>query len=70
LEGTKSIDIFECARLDHDVSLEETIGAIAELVKEGKVGGIGLSEVKASTIEKAHKIHPVCVQELQKALNY
>jgi pyridoxine 4-dehydrogenase len=66
LDGTKSIDIFECARLDHDVPLEETIGAIAELVKEGKVGGIGLSEVKASTIEKAAKIHPVGTSASQK----
>lgn len=65
LDGTKSIDIFECARLDHDTPLEETIGALAELVKEGKIGGIGLSEVKASTIERAHAIHPIAAVEVE-----
>ncbi|OAP60718.1 hypothetical protein AYL99_05720 [Fonsecaea erecta] len=68
LDGTKSIDIFECARLDHNVPLEETIGALAQLVKEGKIGGIGLSEVKASTIEKAHAIHPIAAVEVEVSL--
>ena len=65
LGGTKSIDIFECARLDHDTPLEETVGALAELVKEGKIGGIGLSEVKASTIERANAIHPIAGVEVE-----
>ncbi|KAJ9609768.1 hypothetical protein H2200_006096 [Cladophialophora chaetospira] len=68
LDGTKTIDIFECARLDHNVPLEETIGTLAELVKEGKIGGIGLSEVKASTIERAHKIHPIAAVEIELSL--
>ena len=68
LDGTKTIDIFECARLDHDVPLEETIGTLAELVKEGKIGGVGLSEVKASTIERAHNIHPIATVEVEVSL--
>ncbi|ETI22228.1 hypothetical protein G647_06301 [Cladophialophora carrionii CBS 160.54] len=68
LDGTKTIDIFECARLDHDVPLEETIGTLAELKKEGKIGAIGLSEVKASTIERAHKIHPIAAVEVEVSL--
>jgi pyridoxine 4-dehydrogenase len=68
LDGTKSIDIFECARLDHNISLEETVGTLAELVKEGKIGAIGLSEVKASTIERAHKIHPIAAVEVEVSL--
>lgn len=68
LDGKKSIDIFECARLDPNVPLEETITTLAELVKEGKIGGIGLSEVKASTIEKAHAIHPIAAVEVELSL--
>lgn len=41
LDGTKAIDIFECARVDPQVSIETTIKALAELVKEGKIQGIG-----------------------------
>ena len=68
LDGVKTIDIFECARLDHEVPLEETIGTLAELVKEGKIGGIGLSEAKASTIERANKIHPIAAVEVELSL--
>ncbi|EXJ68206.1 pyridoxine 4-dehydrogenase [Cladophialophora psammophila CBS 110553] len=68
LDGTKGIDIFECARLDPDVPLEETIGALAQLVKEGKIGGIGLSEVKASTIVRANAIHPIAAVEVEVSL--
>lgn len=68
LDGTKSIDIFECARVDVNTPLEETIGTLAELVKEGKIGGIGLSEVKASTIERAHAIHPIAAVEVELSL--
>ncbi|KAL8819509.1 MAG: hypothetical protein Q9223_002073 [Gallowayella weberi] len=64
----KTIDIFEPARLDPNVRLEETIGAIAEYVKEGKVGGIGLSEVDAATIKKAHAIHPIAAVEVELSL--
>ncbi|KAL8775523.1 MAG: hypothetical protein Q9209_000019 [Squamulea sp. 1 TL-2023] len=71
LSGTekKTIDIFEPARLDPKVPLEETINAIADYVKEGKVGGIGLSEVDADTIRKAHAIHPIAAVEVELSLH-
>lgn len=68
LDGKKSIDIFECARVDPKTPVETTIKALAELVQEGKIGGIGLSEVKASTIEKAHAIHPIAAVEVELSL--
>ncbi|KAI0891096.1 Aldo/keto reductase [Annulohypoxylon nitens] len=68
LDGTKSIDIFECARVDPKVPIETSIEAMAELVKEGKIGGIGLSEVGASTIRKAHAIHPISAVEIEMSL--
>ncbi|KAL8925568.1 MAG: hypothetical protein Q9208_003459 [Pyrenodesmia sp. 3 TL-2023] len=69
LDGKKSLDIFEAARVDSNVPLEETINAIAEYVKEGKVGGIGLSEVDAQTIRKAHAIHPIAAVEVELSLH-
>jgi len=68
LDGKKFIDLFECARLDGETPLEETIGAIAEYVKAGKVGGISLSEVSAETIRKAHAIHPISAVEVEFSL--
>ncbi|KAI2463081.1 Aldo/keto reductase [Annulohypoxylon bovei var. microspora] len=68
LGGTKAIDIFECARVDPKVPIETSIKAMAELVKEGKIGGIGLSEVSANTIRKAHAIHPVSAVEIELSL--
>lgn len=68
LDGKKSIDIFECARVDPKTPVETTIKALAELVQEGKIGGIGLSEVRASTIERAHAIHPIAAVEVEVSL--
>ena len=53
LGGTKKIDIFECARQDPSFPVEHTINVLAQYVKEGKIGGIGLSEVDAETIRRA-----------------
>lgn len=53
LKGTKSIDIFECARQDPNTTIEQTVTILAKLVQEGKIGGIGLSEVDAETIRRA-----------------
>lgn len=70
LEGTGvKIDIYEPARIDPEVPLEESITAIAEYIKEGKVGGIGLSEVGAETIRKAHAIHPIAAVEVELSLH-
>jgi pyridoxine 4-dehydrogenase len=68
LDGKKTLDIFECARVDPKVAIEETIGALVELVKEEKIKGIGLSEVRAETIRRAHKVHPIAAVEVELSL--
>lgn len=68
LEGKISIDIFECARVDPKTPIEETMEALAKCVKEGKIRGIGLSEVKASTIRRAAAIHPIAAVEVELSL--
>ena len=68
LGGTKTIDVFECARGDPNVPIEVSVNVLAELVKEGKIGGIGLSEVGANTIRKAHAVHPVSAVEIELSL--
>ncbi|KAL9629946.1 MAG: hypothetical protein Q9204_004989, partial [Flavoplaca sp. TL-2023a] len=65
----KTIDIFEPGRIDPNVPLSETISAIAEYVAEGKIGGIGLSEVDAPTIRQAHAIHPISAVEVELSLH-
>jgi aryl-alcohol dehydrogenase-like predicted oxidoreductase len=57
--GTDYIDIYRPARLDPAVPIEETVGAISDLVKQGYVRQIGLSEVGAATIERAAAVHPI-----------
>jgi aryl-alcohol dehydrogenase-like predicted oxidoreductase len=61
--GTDYVDLYQPARLDPRVPIEETVGAIAEMIKAGYVRYIGLSEMGAETIRRAHATHPV--QELQ-----
>ena len=68
LAGTKKIDIFECARIDRSVPIEESIRVLGQLVNEGKIGGIGLSEVSATTIRRAHAIHYIAVVEVELSL--
>lgn len=57
--GTDYIDLYYLHRVDPKTPIEETVEAMAELVKEGKVGYIGLSEVSLETIRKSHAIHPL-----------
>lgn len=57
--GVEYIDLYQPARLHPNIPIEETIGAISELIKEGYVRHIGLSEVGAKTIRRAHAIHPL-----------
>jgi aryl-alcohol dehydrogenase-like predicted oxidoreductase len=57
--GVEVIDIYRPARLDAAVPIEDTIGAIADLIKAGYVRHIGLSEVGVETIERAQKVHPI-----------
>src|SRR3954469_6693439 len=58
--GTDYIDVYRPARLDRDVPIEETVGAIGELIDAGYVRHVGLSEVGAETIRRAHATRPVC----------
>lgn len=53
LDGKKKLDIFECARQDPNFPVEHNVQVLAEYVKAGKIGGIGLSEVDAETIRRA-----------------
>ena len=57
--GTEYVDIYRPARLDPDVPVEETVGAIAEMVRAGYVRYIGLSEVGPATIRRAAAVHPI-----------
>src|SRR5947209_5697593 len=57
--GTDHVDLYYLHRVDPDVPIEETVGAMAELVDQGKVRHIGLSEAAPQTIRRAHAVHPV-----------
>jgi aryl-alcohol dehydrogenase-like predicted oxidoreductase len=57
--GTDHVDLYYQHRVDPKVPIEETVGAMAELVEQGKVRHIGLSEAGADTIRRAHAIHPI-----------
>ena len=56
LKGTKRIDLYECARVDKDVPIEETVKAIANCVESGEIDFIGLSEARAETLRRAHAV--------------
>ena len=66
--GVDYIDIYRPARLDPNVPIEDTVGAIADLVKAGYVRYIGLSEVGVDTIRRAAKVHPICDLQIEYAL--
>ena len=66
--GTDHIDIYRPARLDPNVPIEDTVGAIADLVKAGHVKHIGLSEVGSHTIRRAHAVHPIADLQIEYSL--
>jgi aryl-alcohol dehydrogenase-like predicted oxidoreductase len=66
--GVEHIDIYRPSRLDPAVPIEDTIGAIADMVKAGYVRYIGLSEVGAETIRRAAKVHPICDLQIEYGL--
>jgi aryl-alcohol dehydrogenase-like predicted oxidoreductase len=66
--NVERIDLYYQHRVDRNTPIEETVGAMAELVKAGKVGGIGLSEASAATIRKAHKVHPITAVQTEYSL--
>ncbi|SOE98958.1 Predicted oxidoreductase [Burkholderia sp. OK233] len=66
--GVDVIDIYQPGRLDPNVPVEETVGAVSDLIKEGKVRYLGLSETGAENIRRAHKVHPVTALEIEYSL--
>lgn len=65
---TDYIDLYYMHRLDKNVPVEETVGAMSDLVKEGKIGYIGLSEVSSETVKKAHAVHPISAVQSEYSL--
>jgi aryl-alcohol dehydrogenase-like predicted oxidoreductase len=66
--NTDYIDLYYLHRLDKNTPIEETIEAMAELVKEGKIGYIGLSEVSSETVKRAHAVHPITAVQTEYSL--
>ncbi len=66
--GVNVIDLYQPCRPDPNVPYEETIGAIAELIQEGKVRYLGVSEVGADHLRRAHSVHPVSALEIEYSL--
>jgi len=66
--GTDHVDLYQPARLDHRVPIEDTVGAIAEMVQAGYVRYIGLSEMGADTIRRAHAVHPIAALQIEYSL--
>src|SRR6267378_294379 len=66
--GVDVIDLYYQHRVDPDTPIEETIGAMAELVREGKVRFLGLSEAGAETIRRAHAVHPITALQSEYSL--
>jgi aryl-alcohol dehydrogenase-like predicted oxidoreductase len=66
--GVDHIDIYRPARLDPNVPIEDTVGAVADLIKAGYVRHVGLSEVGVETIRKAHAVHPIADLQIEYSL--
>ena len=66
--GVEHIDLYYAHRIDRTASIEDTIGAMADLVAAGKVGHIGLCEVSAATLRRAHAVHPVAAIQSEYSL--
>lgn len=66
--GVDVIDLYYQHRVDPAVPIEETVGAMAELVKEGKVRALGLSEASSATLRRAHRVHPIAALQSEYSL--
>jgi aryl-alcohol dehydrogenase-like predicted oxidoreductase len=66
--GIHEIDLYYQHRVDPDTPVEETVGAMADLVKAGKIRAIGLSEVSPATLRKAHSVHPITAVQTEYSL--
>ncbi|MBS0530413.1 MAG: aldo/keto reductase, partial [Proteobacteria bacterium] len=68
--GVDVIDLYYQHRVDPSVPIEDTVGAMARLVEQGKVRFIGLSEARPETIRRAHKVHPISAVQTEYSLLY
>lgn len=66
--GVETIDVYYLHRKDPDTPIEDTVGTMAQLVQEGKIRGIGLSEVNAETLKRAHAVHPISALQTEYSL--
>ena len=66
--GTDHVDLYYQHRVDPNIEIEETVGAMAELVEQGKVRHIGLSEASPATIRRAHAVHPITAVQTEYSL--
>ncbi|MFI6325962.1 aldo/keto reductase [Nonomuraea sp. NPDC050556] len=66
--GTDHVDLYYLARVDQKVPIEESVGALAELVAAGKVREIGLCEASAATVRRAHAVHPIAALQTEYSL--
>ena len=66
--GTDYVDLYQPSRVDPHVPIEETIGAIADMVKAGYVRHIGVSEASAKTVRRAHAVHPIAALQIEYSL--
>src|SRR4051794_20130850 len=66
--GTDYVDLYYQHRVDPNVPIEETVGALGELVAEGKIRHIGLSEAAPETIRRAHAVHPIAAVQTEYSL--
>jgi aryl-alcohol dehydrogenase-like predicted oxidoreductase len=66
--GVEQIDLYYLHRVDPAVPIEETVGAMADLVKQGKVRHLGLSEATAATVRRAHVVHPIAAVQTEYSL--
>ncbi|EPY51202.1 pyridoxal reductase Plr1 [Schizosaccharomyces cryophilus OY26] len=65
LRGTKKLDLFECARVDPNVPIEDTMKTLKKFVDAGEIGSVGLSEASAETIRRAHAVLPIAAVEAE-----
>eukprot|EP01114_Cavostelium_apophysatum_P014242 TRINITY_DN3643_c0_g1_i2.p1 TRINITY_DN3643_c0_g1~~TRINITY_DN3643_c0_g1_i2.p1 ORF type:complete len:177 (-),score=16.13 TRINITY_DN3643_c0_g1_i2:581-1090(-) len=63
--GIQTIDLYYMHRVDVNTPIEKSVQALAELVKEGKIKYIGLSECSAETLRRAHKVHPIAAVQME-----
>jgi len=63
--GTDHLDLFYLHRIDRNVPIEESVGALAQLVQTGKIRHVGLSECSPETLRRAHKVHPIAAVQME-----